>query len=121
MSSFVASGGLLSDDPVTLTNGSATVVFTAVGVTLIASIVVTPTSGTPNLTIEIYNAAGSKVMTLRKAVVMTAGTPFIYNEAFTINPGQTIRVTSSSGSGDMDVQVTKGIDAAAARGRESGR
>lgn len=114
MSEFKIDGPILSDDPVRLTGNTATIVFTATGATSIASIICTPTSGTPNLTIEIFNAAGSSIMTLRKAVATTAGTPVIFNEVFTISPGQTIRVTSSAASGDMDVLVTRGLATAAA-------
>jgi hypothetical protein len=114
LSHFTLPGPVLSDNPIRLTDGSATIVFTASGVTPISSIICTPTNGTPNLTIEIYNAAGASAMTLRKAVAMTAGTAFIFNEVLTLNPGETIRVTSSSGSGEIDVLVTRGLASAAA-------
>jgi hypothetical protein len=114
MSTFQVGGALLSEDPVRLTGNTATVVYTAVGRAAIASIVCVPTSGTPNLTIEIYNAAGSSIMTLRKAVATTAGTAFIWNEVFTLNPSQTIRVTSSAAGGDMDVMVSRAAGVAAA-------
>ena len=39
---------------------------------------------------------------------------FRQGEVFTLNPGQTIRVTSSSGTGDMDVLVTRSGSVAAA-------
>lgn len=117
MSHFTLPGPVLSDDPVRLTDGSATTVFTAIGATSISSIICTPTSGTPTCTVEIYNAAGSGIMKLRAAQATTAGTPLIFNEMVTLNPGATIRVTSSSGSGDMDVMVTRGISVAAATGR----
>lgn len=113
MSEVKVDGPVISDDPVRLTGNTATVVFTATGVTTIASIICTPTNATPSLTIEIYNAAGTSIMFLRDAVAMTAGTPFIFNEVFTINPQQTIRVTSSSGTGDMDVMVTAATGVAA--------
>lgn len=114
MSAFQIDGPVLSDNPVRLSGNTATIVFTASGVTPIASIICTPTTGTPNLTIEIFNAAGASVMTLRKAVATTAGTAFIFNEAITINPQETIRVTSSAAGGDMDVLVTRGVANAAA-------
>lgn len=113
MSEFKIDGPVLSDDPVRLTANTATIVFTATGATSIASIICTPTTGSPNLTIEIFNAAGSSIMTLRKAVATTAGTAFIFNEVFTISPQQTIRVTSSAAGGDMDVLVTRGAAVAA--------
>lgn len=117
MSEFKIDGPILSDDPVRLTGNTATVVLTAPGVMSIASIICTPTNGTPTLTIEIYNAAGSSIMFLRKAVATTAGMPVIFNEVFTLNPQQTIRVTSSAASGDMDVLVTRGAGVAAASSR----
>ncbi len=106
MSSFYIEGPILSSDPVRLTGNTATTVFTAGGVTSIASIIVTPTSGTPNLTIAIHNAAGTSIMVLRNAVAMTAGTAFIFNEVITLGIGYTIKVTSSAAGGDMDVLVT---------------
>lgn len=117
MSEFKIDGAIRSDSPVRLTGNTATTVYAASGATSIASIICTPTNGTPSLTIEIYNEAGSSVMFLRKAVAMTAGTPFIFNEAFTINPAETIRVTSSAASGDMDVMVTTAVAVAAATPR----
>jgi hypothetical protein len=114
MSEFKIDGPLLTDNPVRLTGNTATTVFTATGATSIASIICTPTSGTPTCTIEIFNAAGSGIMKLRAAQATTAGTPLIFNEVFTLSPGQVIKVTSSSGSGDMDVMVTSGVATAAA-------
>lgn len=117
MTDFSLAGPIRSRTPTRLSGNTATTVFTASGSTSIASIICTPTNGTPSLTIEIYNAAGSSVMFLRKAVAMTAGTPFIWNEAFTINPDETIRVTSSAAGGDMDVMVTTAVAVAAASPR----
>lgn len=115
MSEFKLGGPVLSDDPVRLTGNSATTVFTAQGVTPIASIICTPTSGTPTCTIEIFNAAGSGIMKLCAAQATTAGTPLIFNEVFTLSPGQVIKVTSSAAGGDMDVLVTRGVATAAAQ------
>jgi len=122
MSAFNVEGGLVTEDPVRLTDNAPTIVYPlasspAKGSALIASIIVCPTSGTPNITIEWFNAAGSSVGYLRKAVaVSAAGTPFIFNEPFVLPPLYTLRVTSSSGTGDMDVFVTRGVDYAAGRG-----
>jgi len=113
MSAFNVDGGLISQEWGSLANNSATDVYTATGGVTVASIIVTPTSGTPNLTIEICNAAGTKVGTLRKAVAMTAGTAFIWNEAFILPALYSIRLTSSSATGDMDYLVTHGTPAAA--------
>lgn len=114
MTEFKIESPVLSDDPTRLTGNTATTVFTAVGRTSIASIICTPTSGTPTCTIEIFSAAGSGIMKLRAAQATTAGTPLIFNEVITLNPGQSIKVTSSSASGDMDVLVTRGVATAAA-------
>lgn len=113
MSEFKIEGPVLSDDPVRLTGNTATIVYTAAGVTPIASIICTPTSGTPTCTIEIFNAAGTGIMKLRTAQATVAGTPLIFNEVFTLNPQQTIKVTSSAVAGDMDVMVTHGVGVAA--------
>jgi hypothetical protein len=117
MSEFKIDGPLLSDDPVRLTDNAATPVFTASGNTVIASIICTPTSGTPTCTIEIFNAAGTGIMKLRTAQATTAGTPLIFNEVFTLSPSQVIKVTSSAVAGDMDVMVTRGVATAAAQPR----
>lgn len=117
MSEFKIDGPLISDNPVRLANGNATPVFTAVGATSIASIICTPTSGTPTCTIEIFDAAGTGIMKLRTAQATVAGTPLIFNEVFTLSPGYVIKVTSSAGSGDMDVMVTRGVSTAAAAQR----
>lgn len=117
MTTFAIDWPVLSDDPVRIANNGLTTVFNAVGQVAISSIIVTPTTGTPNLTIEIYDASAASIMTLRKAVAMTAGTAFIFNELFTLNPGQTIRVTSSSATGDMDVMVIRAVATAAQTGR----
>jgi len=97
------SGGLISE-PKAITGNTRTTVFTAERRTLIASIIVTPTSGTPNLTLSRYD--GTTRTHLRSAVAMTAGTAFIWNEPFTVDPGGLVEVTSSSGTGDMDVLTT---------------
>jgi hypothetical protein len=115
MSEFKIDGPVQSDDPVRLTGNTATTVFTAQGATRIASIICTPTSGTPTCTIEICNAAGSGIMKLRAAQATTAGTPLIFNEVITLSPGQVIKVTSSAAGGDMDVLVTRGVATAAAQ------
>lgn len=112
MTAFNVEGGLVTEEPLRLTGNTATIVYTAVGRTTIASIFVCPTNGTPTITIEIYNAAGASVMFRRKAVTPTAGTPVIDNEPFILEPGYTIRVTSGSASGEMDVMVTRGIGTA---------
>jgi hypothetical protein len=97
------SGGLLTE-PVTISGSSRTTVFTALRRTLIASIVVTPTSGTPNLSVSRYD--GTTRSYLRRTVAMTAGTAFIWNEPFTVDPGGLIEVESSAAGGDMDVLTT---------------
>ena len=56
-------------------------------------------------------------MKLRAAQAMTAGTPLIFNEAFTLPPDYIIKVTSSAASGDMDVMVTTAVAVAAASPR----
>ena len=97
------SGGLISE-PKAITASTRTTVFTAERRTLIASIIVTPTSGTPNLSLSRYD--GTTRTHLRSAVAMTAGTAFIWNEPFTVDPGGLVEVTSSAAGGDMDVLTT---------------
>jgi EamA domain-containing membrane protein RarD len=89
-----------------LADNTATTVFTAnQGGAHIASIVVIENNGgTPTLTLTIVTDAGT-IYYLRKAVAMTAGTAFIFNTEFLLPPDWLIKVTSSSGTGDMDVLV----------------
>lgn len=96
-------GGVLTE-PKAITTNTRTTVFTAERRTLIASIIVTPTSGTPNLSLSRYD--GTTRTHLRSAVAMTAGTAFIWNEPFTVDPGGLVEVTSSAAGGDMDVLTT---------------
>jgi len=96
-------GGLISE-PKAITGNTITTVFTAERRTLIASIVVTPTSGTPNLSISRYD--GTTRVYLRKAVAMTAGTAFVFETPFTLDPAGVLEVTSSAAGGDMDVLTT---------------
>lgn len=97
------SGGLLTE-PYTITANTRTTVFTAERRTMIVSVIVTPTSGTPNLSLSRYD--GTTRSHLRSAVAMTAGTAFIWNEPFMLDPAGVVEVTSSAAGGDMDVLVT---------------
>lgn len=96
-------GGLISE-PKAITANTITTVFTAEKRTLIASLVVTPTSGTPNLSVSRHD--GTTRVYLRKAVATTAGTAFIWDTPFTLDPGGLLEVTSSAAGGDMDVLTT---------------
>lgn len=120
MSAFNVEGGLAAEAWGSLTGNTATAIYTAVGNVTIASIIVCPTSGTPNLTIEIYNDSGAKVGTLRKAVATTAGTAVVWNEPFPLPPQYSIRLTSSAAGGDMDYLVVKGVPTATGRLRGVG-
>ncbi len=100
-------------ESVAITGNTVTTVFTAKKRTTITAICVCPTTGTPNLSISRYDATTRTYR--RKAVAMTAGTAFIYDTPFVLNPGDVLEVTSSSASGDMDVEVTYAVpDAPAA-------
>jgi hypothetical protein len=71
---------------------------------LVASIVVTPTSGTPALSISRYD--GTTRTYLRKAVAMDAGTAFVWDTPFMLDVGGMLEVTSDATGGDMDVLTT---------------
>jgi hypothetical protein len=71
--------------------------------TTIVSIIVTPTAGTPNLSISIYD--GTTRTYLRRTVAMTAGVAFAWEVPFVINAVDLLEVTSSAAAGDMDVIV----------------
>jgi hypothetical protein len=96
-------GGLLTE-PFAITDGDPADVFTAERRTLIVSIVVTPSTGTPTLTLSRYDGTTRSYM--RNAVAMTAGTAFVWNEPFMLDPEGTVEVESSSGTGDMTGWVT---------------
>jgi hypothetical protein len=104
--SFNITGGALSSPtPVKITSSSVTDVYTATQATRVLSITCCENAGsTPNLTIEKYD--GTTSYYLRKAVAMTAGTAFIYNEPFELPAGWKIRVTSSDASGKIDAHVS---------------
>lgn len=102
--SITITGALLSE-PATITGNTRQTVFTADrGRTLIASVIVTPTTGTPSLSISRYD--GTTRTYFRNAVAMTAGTPVIFDTPFMLDPNGTLEITSSSANGDMDVLVT---------------
>ena len=97
--------GALMTEPAVITANTRTTVFTADrGRTTIVSLIVTPTSGTPNLSISRYD--GTTRTMLRKEVAMTAGTALVLDVPFVIDQNGTLEVQSSSGTGDMDVLVT---------------
>jgi hypothetical protein len=105
--SFNITGGALSSPlPIKLTGNTVTDVFTAVQATRVLSITCCENTGsaTPNLTVEKYDGTNSYY--IRKAVAMTAGTAFIYNEPFELPAGWKIRVTSSDASGKIDAHVS---------------
>jgi hypothetical protein len=63
--------------------------------------------GTPNLTVEIYDATLSYYLPsggfIWKAKAMTAYQAVVFNEGYVIPVGSKLRVTSSDASGRMDV------------------
>lgn len=97
------SGGLMSEWT-KIADSSATPVFTANRKTLIVSIVVTPTNGTP--TLSIARNDGAAIHYRRKGVAMTAGTQYVDDTPFVLDNEDTIEVTSGASGGDMDVCVT---------------
>lgn len=114
--SFNISGGALVTSRTKLTSNAVATVFTAKSRTIVLSVTCVENSGTtPNLTVEVYD--GTTSFYLRKAVVMTAGTAFIFNEPFEVFPGGVIRVTSSDASGHVDAHVSYINPVAAASGR----
>jgi hypothetical protein len=97
------SGGLLTE-PKAITTNTITTVYTAERRTLIASIIVTPTTGTPNLSVSRYD--GTTRVYIRKVVAMTAGTAWTWEIPLIIDVGGVLEVTSSAAGGDMDVLTT---------------
>lgn len=111
----ISIAGAQISETATISGNTVTTVFTAVKRTTIVAICVCPTTGTPNLSISRYN--GTTRIYRRKAVAMTAGTAFVYDTPFSLNPGDLLEVTSSSATGDMDVEVTYVTPDAAALSR----
>lgn len=90
-----------------LTGNTATAIYTASeGSTLIRSIIACETNGaTPTLTLEVYDVANTTSYYLRKALALSAGTPYVFNEPFMLPANWSIRATSSDASGRIDVHV----------------
>lgn len=95
--------GALVPQNTTITGNTVTTVLQLAKAGTMVSITVCPTSGTPNLSISIYD--GTTRRYLRKAVAMTAGTAFVYDTPQALGRKDVVEVTSSSGTGDMDVFV----------------
>lgn len=104
--------GALMTERKAITTSTVTTVYDPVSRTTVASIIVTPTSGTPNLSISIYD--GSTRTYIRKVVATTAGTAFTWEVPFVLDPDDVLEVTSSAAGGDMDVLVNVLIPVAAA-------
>lgn len=107
--------GPLNSQVTVLSGNTATSVFAPTRKTTVASVVVTPTSGTPNLTI--LKTDGTTTMYYRTAVTMTAGTAFVFDTPIVLDADWILKVQSSSGSGDMTVDVSYLESAAGAVGR----
>lgn len=112
---MIALEGALLTEWVAITGSSVTTVLTATQRTTIASIVVCPTTGSPNLSVSKYN--GTTRYYKFKAKPMTAGTPYVWDTPFSLDPGNVLEITSSSGSGDMDVEINYVVPTAAAQQR----
>lgn len=95
--------GAILPQNTTITNNTVTTVLSLARLATMVSITVTPTSGTPSLSISIYD--GTTRRYLRKAVAMTAGTAFVYDTPQGLGRKDVVEVTSSSATGDMDVFV----------------
>lgn len=98
-----------------LTGNSATAIFTATGVATIQSILVCENTGaaTPTLSIEVYDGTNSYYK--RRTVALVAGVEVSYNIPFSINPGWSVRLTSSDAAGKVDWCITYDSPAAAGR------
>ena len=103
MSEFTLVGAVITEPPVRLTDNTATSVFTTVGAVPISSIIICPTTGTPTYTITQVDQTG----TARN--VWKGTSPDKFNEVFVLPLLNTLKVTSSSATGDLDVFVTHGI------------
>ncbi len=97
------SGGLLTE-PFVISGNTVDDVFTAERRTMIVSVMVCPTNGTPNLSLSRYN--GTTRTYFRKAVATTAGTAYVWDTPFMIDAGDKVEITSSAAGGDMDGWVT---------------
>lgn len=95
--------GAIVPQNTTITANTVTTVLSLGRLATLASITVCPTTGTPSLSVSIYD--GTTRRYLRKAVAMTAGTPFVYDTPQALNRKDAVEVTSSSATGDMDVFV----------------
>ncbi len=103
MSEFTLAGGIITEPPVRLTDNTATTVFTTNSAVPISSIIICPTSGTPTYTITQVDQDGTS------RNVWKGTSPDKFNEVFVLPLLNTLKVISSSASGDLDVFVTHGI------------
>ncbi len=96
------SGGLLTE-PFVITANTVTTVFTAERRTMIVSVMVTPTTGTPTLSRSRYNGT---TRTYFGKGLATVAAGVVWDTPFMIDAGDTIEITSSAAGGDMDGWVT---------------
>lgn len=89
-----------------LTSSSVTTIYTAsLGTTRIRSLQCCENNaGTPTLTVEAYD--GTNIYYLRKGLAVAAGTPIVFNEAFYLPQGWSLRLTSSDAQGEIDWILT---------------
>lgn len=93
--SFTLTGGSILTEPVALTVLTAVPLYVAKKRTVILSIIAVEVAGaTPALTLDITN--GTSTYRLRKAVAMTAGQTFIFNEPFALQGGWSLRATAGA-------------------------
>lgn len=101
---------LVSGQPQTayakLSDNTLTTVFTAAKRTTIVGMAFTETQGgTPTLTVQRNNAAGT-VYYFRNALAVTAKQRLLFDEVFSLDQGDTIKAQSNDGTGDFDVMIT---------------
>lgn len=101
--SFTVSNGVLETKRTTLTGNTATEIFKATSRTTVVSVVVAPNSGTPTVTLDVYD--GTNAFVIAKTLATTNGNA-IFSEPVMLGPGQSIRATSSDASGHLDCHVS---------------
>lgn len=113
---FTLPVGAIITEKVKLTDDSATTLVEAdkSRITILTIEATETQGGTPTLTLDVTD--GTTTWFKRSAAALTARQTVVYDTLFVLNNGETLRATSSDGSGDIDIFVTYAAFDIAGRG-----
>lgn len=99
----VSLSGALLTDIVRLTDNTNTNILDKSARTLVTSVHVCPNSGTPTVSLSLYDGTNRRYLWLGRSTVAEGVT---YDTPFTIERKWTLQAASGDGSGHLDVAVT---------------